>query len=141
MLNIQFSSFVCELMIGTIIGLIVSMFNGFGKKLKEPKKDRNEWRKADFHLGDVVQTKDGHDRGLVTMVDKNNMPTEVMASPSLNMRTGKHTEISYYGGVTSVKWYKTGEHMTTHDWNELYSGENGIQRYYEDRRNQIKLVV
>ena len=114
----------------------------FLKSLSEAKKIKNnEWRKTDFHVGDVVQTKDGLDRGLVTMIDENNIPTEVMASPSLNMRTGKHTETSYYGGVDSVAWYKTGERMTSQEWYELYSKEEGIQRYYEDRRNQIKIAI
>ena len=76
------------------------------KKIKEIKhnpqiyknaieKIQNEWRKTDFHPGDVVQTKHGLDRGLVIRVNENNMPTEVMASPALNMRTGEKTELSY----------------------------------------------
>ena len=122
------------------------------KKIKEIKhnpqiyknaieKIQNEWRKTDFHPGDVVQTKHGLDRGLVIRVNENNMPTEVMASPALNMRTGEKTELSYYGGVDSITWYKTGEHMTAREWNNLYSKEEGWKKYCEDRSNQIKFDI
>ena len=115
---------------------------GFGlmfPKRKWKRLEQIEQRKTDFHVGDVVQTKEGFDRGLVTKVDENNMPVEVMASPSLNMQTGKRTEVSYYGGVNSVGWYKTGEHMTIKEWFKIYSLEEGWQRYCEDRRKQAKL--
>ena len=100
---------------------------------------QNEWRKSDFHFGDVVQTKGGYDRGLVTKVDENNMPIEILASPGFCANTGDYTETSYYGGVTSVKWYKTGEHMTPQQWMQTYSTKGGWQRYCHDRENQSKL--
>lgn len=102
---------------------------------KENCKDKqNKWREIDFHFGDVVQTKDGFDRGLVTKVDKNGMPVEILASPA----SANYTEPRYYGGVESEKWYKTGENMTPQKWYELYSTEEGWQRYCEDRQNQTK---
>ena len=106
---------------------------------KERQVKQNEWREIDFHFGDVVQTKHGFDRGLVTKVDKNNMPIKILASPGFCMSTGDYTETSYYGGVTSVKWYKTGERMTPQKWMEIYSTKEGWQRYCHDRENQNKL--
>lgn len=105
------------------------------KKAKTSKRQQNEWRKTDFHAGDVVQTIDGLDRGLVTDVNENNMPTKVMSSPG----RPSYIETRYYGGVESIGWYKTGESMTTKEWYELYSTKEGWQRYCEDRQNQIKL--
>ena len=107
--------------------------------LKERKIEQNEWRKKDFHVGDVVQTKEGFDRGLVTKVDENKMPIKILSSTGFNMTTRDYTEIIYYGGVTSVKWYKTGEHMTPNEWNKLYSTQKGWRRYCEDREKQFKL--
>ncbi|MDT3386709.1 MAG: hypothetical protein LIR46_02945 [Bacteroidota bacterium] len=135
LLNIDIASLVFGFMIGSIIGLIVGVFIGFGKKMKPKKAKKNEWRKTDFHVGDVVQTVDGLDRGLVTDVNENNLPTKVMSSPG----GVNYIEIRYYGGVDSVPWYKTGEHMTTKEWYELYSTKEGWQRYCKDRQNQIKL--
>lgn len=106
--------------------------------LKERKIEQNKWREIDFHFGDVVQTKHGFDRGLVTKVDENNMPIKILASPGYSMTTDDYTERTYYGGVESVKWYKTGEHMTPNKWNQLYSTEKGWRRYCNDRENQYK---
>lgn len=117
-----------------------ALFKRFVKRWKKKKTEQNEWRKKDFHIGDVVQTKDGHDRGLVTKVDENNMPAEVMAAPGMNMRTGENTEIRYYGGIHSVVWYKTGEHMTSKQWYKTYSAKEGWQRYCEDRKIAIKFI-
>ena len=107
--------------------------------LKARKIVQNEWRKNDFHFGDVVQTKEGFDRGLVTMINENNMPVKILSSPGLNFRAGDYTETSYYGGVSSVEWYKTGEYMTPQQWMKIYSTKEGWQRYCHDRENQIKL--
>ena len=104
------------------------------KKKKKSLFKQNKWREIDFHFGDIVQTKDGFDRGLVTKVDKNGMPIEILSSPG----SANYTEPRYYGGVESVKWYKTGGNMTPQEWYELYSTEEGWQRYCEDRRNQTK---
>ena len=65
------------------------------------------------------------------LVDENNMPIEILASPGFCANTGDYTETSYYGGVTSVKWYKTGEHMTPQQWMQTYSTKGGWQRYCE----------
>ena len=93
---------------------------------------RNAWRRVDFHVGDVVQTKEGFDRGLVTSVDEHNRPVKVLSSPG----SANYTEPRYYGGDHSVEWYKTGEHMTKKEWYELYSLRGGWERYCEDRSNQ-----
>ena len=109
--------------------------------LKAMKVVQNKWRKSDFHVGDVVQTQYGHDRGLVTKVDENNMPIKVLASPGFNTYTEDYTETSYYGGVNFVGWYKTGEHMTPQQWMKIYSTKEGWQRYCKDRSHQIKFDI
>lgn len=109
--------------------------------IKARKIVQNEWRKSDFHSGDVVQTKNGYDRGLVIKVDEDNMPIKILASPGFCMNTGDYTKTSYYGGVTSVKWYKTGERMTPQQWMKIYSTKEGWQRYCKDRSNQNKLDI
>ena len=112
----------------------------FLKSLLQAREiEQNEWREIYFHFGDVVQTKHGHDRGLVTKVDENNMPVKILASPGFCMSTGDYTETSYYGGVESVKWYKTGEQMTPYKWYRLYSTKEGWRKYCYDRENQKKL--
>ena len=120
-----------------VFGVVKSIKSLFEKR----KIEQNEWRKTDFHVGDVVQTKEGFDRGLVTKVDENKMPIKVLASPGFNMRTKDYTETSYYGGANSVEWYKTGEHMTPYEWNRIYSMHEGWQRYCEDRSKQAKYNI
>ena len=117
----------------------MSIINFMKSLLKARKIIQNEWRETDFHFGDVVQTKNGYDRGLVTKVDANDMPIKILASPGFCMSTGDYTETIYYGGVTSSKWYKTGERMTPQQWMQIYSTKEGWQRYCHDRENQIKL--
>lgn len=98
------------------------------------KKDveQNEWRKNNFSVGDVVQTVDGFDRGLIVSVDEDNMPKEVMASPG----GFNDSEPRYYGGVKSVQWYKTGERMTPKEWMNIYSSQQGWKQYCTDRQAQ-----
>lgn len=79
---------------------------------KREKIDQRQCKKNDFRVGDVVQTQRGLDLGLVTKVNENNMPVEVMARPG----GPYYTEASYYGGCTNVEWYKTGERMTIPEW-------------------------
>ena len=130
----------CGLVIAGVIAVCVfayaiSSLRYANHTIKRCKQVQNEWRKTDFHVGDVVQTIDGLDRGLVTKVNENNLPSEVMASPG----GPNYIETRHYGGVNSIGWYKTGERMTQSEWYKLYSTKDGWQRYCEDLQNQIKL--
>ena len=132
----------CGLVIAGVIVMCafaygISCFRYTKCTIKRCKKVQNEWRKTDFHVWDVVQTVDGLDRGLVTKVNDDNMPTEIMSSPG----GASYIETRYYGGCGYVKWYKTGERMTMQEWHKRYSTKEGWQRYCEDRQNQIKLDV
>ena len=124
---------ICVLMYG------IQCIRYANNTIKKCKYIQNEWRKTDFHVGDVVQTQSGHDRGLVTKIDENNMPIEVIDAPGLNRLGDDYTSTRYYGGARYVTWYKTGEHMTITEWNKLYSKKEGWERYCEDRANQIKI--
>lgn len=104
----------------------------FIKSLFKKDIEQNEWRKNNFSVGDVVQTVDGFDRGLVVLVDEDNMPKEVMASLS----GYDNSEPRYYGGVKFVQWCKTGERITPHKWLEIYSTDHGWKRYCEDVQAQ-----
>ena len=105
---------------------------------QEKKIKRIESLKTNFHVGDVVQTQYGWDRGLVTKVNEKNMPIEVMASYDYNPYGDKPFEPRYYGGVEYNTWYKTGEHMTVQQWYKAYAGKGGWDRYCRDRQNQVK---
>lgn len=126
---------IAGVMVACAFAYGVSCLRYAKRTIKRCKKVQNEWRKTDFHVWDVVQTVDGLDRGLVTEVNDDSMPTKIMSSPG----GASYIETRYYGGVDYVKWYKTGERMTTSEWYKLYSTKEGWQRYCEDRRNQTKL--
>ena len=135
---------VCAI-IGFLTGVIINYFiikPIERKKIREecirgglvPRElvDHFEWRKNNFFVGDVVQTVDGLDRGLVVLVDKDNMPKKVMASPG----GFNNSEPRYYGGVKHVQWYKTGEIMTQNEWMDKYSTQHGWEQYCIDSQAQ-----
>lgn len=146
MIKLHWSQLFCFIAVGYFLrGILDVLFKSIDESRAERKTKRNAlraekiakreaWRRVDFRVGDVVQTKCGFDRGLVTKVDEKGMPVEVLASPG----SANYLEPRYYGGVECETWYKTGEHMTTQEWYKLYSTKEGWQRYCEDRRNQIK---
>lgn len=150
MIKLHWSQLFCFIAVGYFLrGILDVLFESIDKSKAARKTKRNElrakkitkkeaWRRVDFQVGDVVQTQNGLDRGLVMKVDENDMPVEVLASPGFCMSTGDYTKENYYGGVKSVKWYKTGEHMTPQKWHKLYSTEEGWKRYCIDRQNQSK---
>ena len=146
MIELHWSQLFCFIAVGYFLrGILDVLFESIDKSRAERKTKRNvlraekiskreAWRRVDFQFGDVVQTKHGFDRGLVTKVDKNGMPVKVLASPG----SANYTEPRYYGGAEFEAWYKTGEHMTSQEWFKRYSTKEGWQRYCEDRQNQIK---
>ena len=91
-----------------------------------------------FSIGDVVQTINGFDRGLVTKLNECGRPAEILAAPGFDER-GTYGARSVYGGIDSVMWYKTGESMTEEEWFERYSGDDGWERYCRDREDQRNL--
>lgn len=102
-----------------------------------------------FRIGDVVMTKEGFDRGLVVKVDESGQPLEIMSCPDRiyrRSRTNRYRakgkgyyimEPNYYGGIHSVKWYKTGERFTIDMWMKKYEDPGN---YYRDVQRQINTV-